>query len=85
MHETLPNCERWHEPISLLAAGCLPAEEEAGMQHHFDQEGSLALREAEGGNPPDALLVRHRNSSKMRGLGLRPDRPPRPPRPVLMR
>jgi hypothetical protein len=63
----------------------LPAEKEARVQHHFDQEGSLPMRESEAYDALDALLVRHRNSSKMRGLGLRPDRPPRPPRPVLMR
>ena len=79
------------EVDQLLSAGdareraVLPAEKEAGVQHHFDQEGGLPIREAEAGDALDALLVGHRNSSKMRGLGLRPDRPPRPPRPVLMR
>ena len=63
----------------------LAAQKETGMQHHFDQEGGLPVSEAECCDPRDALLVSHRNSSKMRGLGLRPDRPPRPPRPVLMR
>ena len=47
--------------------------------------GSVSLRKEGDLHSLDALLVGHRNSSKMRGLGLRPDRPPRPPRPVLMR
>jgi anti-sigma factor RsiW len=35
MNEPLPNCEPWHEAISLLAAGCLPADEETGVRQHL--------------------------------------------------
>ncbi len=35
MTEEISNCERWQEPISLLAAGCLPAEEEFGVRQHL--------------------------------------------------
>ncbi|MCY2990486.1 MAG: hypothetical protein NTY19_21800 [Planctomycetota bacterium] len=35
MTDLFSNCERWHEPISLLAAECLPAEEEAGVRQHL--------------------------------------------------
>jgi hypothetical protein len=62
------------EVDQLLTAGdarkraVLATQEEAGVQHYLDQECSLALREAECGDPRDPLLVRHRNSSKMPGL-----------------
>ena len=87
----LPAGQPLEEVDHLLSTGdarkraVLPAQKEAGMEHHFDQEGGLSMCEAEACDALDALLVGHRNSSKMRGLGLRPDRPPRPPRPVLMR
>lgn len=35
MNEPISNCERWQEPISLLAAGCLPAEEKSGVRQHL--------------------------------------------------
>lgn len=47
MTDHLSNCERWQEPISLLAAGCLPAEEEAGVRKHLAHCAACAARLAE--------------------------------------
>ena len=44
MYDPLPNCEPWHEPISLLAAGCLPAEEEPGVRQHLADCPACAAR-----------------------------------------
>ena len=47
MTDHFSNCERWQEPISLLAAGCLPAEEEAGVRRHLAHCAACAARLAE--------------------------------------
>ncbi len=47
MNEPLPNCEPWHEAISLLAAGCLPADEETGVRQHLAGCAACAARFAE--------------------------------------
>lgn len=47
MTDHLSNCERWQEPISLLAAGCLRAEEEAGVRRHLDDCAACTARFAE--------------------------------------
>jgi anti-sigma factor RsiW len=47
MTDQLSNCERWQEPISLLAAGCLPAEDEAGVRRHLDHCAACAAVLAE--------------------------------------
>lgn len=43
----ISNCERWQEPISLLAAGCLPAEEESGVRQHLANCAACEARLAE--------------------------------------
>src|SRR6476660_5760889 len=56
------------------------------MQHHEHEERRLTLGETQRRDRADTFGVRHpRNSSKMRGSGLRPEWPPRPPTPVSMR
>lgn len=47
MTDHLSNCERWQEPISLLAAECLPAEEEAGVRQHLAGGAACAGRFAD--------------------------------------
>ena len=47
MTDHLSNCERCQEPISLLAAGCLPAEDEAGVRQHLANCAACAARLAE--------------------------------------
>jgi anti-sigma factor RsiW len=47
MNEPLPNCEPWHEAISLLAAGCLPADEETGVRQHLAGCAACEARFAE--------------------------------------
>jgi hypothetical protein len=41
------SCETLHEPISLLAAGCLPPEEQAAVRGHLDVCPACAARFAE--------------------------------------
>ena len=86
------NFEHWDEYRSFIASlrphfvgKRVWINGEWGLRYYVEKEGGLPMRESEAYDALDALLVGHRNSSKMRGLGLRPDRPPRPPRPVLMR
>jgi hypothetical protein len=40
-------CDPWHEPISLLAAGCLPAAEQAAVRGHLKGCRACAERFAE--------------------------------------
>ena len=47
MTDPFATCERWQEPISLLAAGCLPAEEEADVRQHLAHCAACAARAAE--------------------------------------
>jgi hypothetical protein len=47
MNEPPPNCEPWHEAISLLAAGCLPASEETGVRQHLAGCAACAAQFAE--------------------------------------
>nr|MCU0874684.1 zf-HC2 domain-containing protein [Pirellulaceae bacterium] len=47
MTDPFATCERWDEPISLLAAGCLPAEEEANVRQHLAHCAACAARAAE--------------------------------------
>jgi anti-sigma factor RsiW len=47
MTDPFATCERWDEPISLLAAGCLPAEEEADVRQHLAHCAACAARAAE--------------------------------------
>jgi|GEM_PF-790041 len=44
MTDHLINCERWQEPISLLAAGCLPTAEEAEVRRHLAGCAACAAR-----------------------------------------
>ncbi len=44
MSEQISKCERWQESISLLAAGCLPAEEELGVRQHLANCAACAAR-----------------------------------------
>ena len=58
----------------------LAAQTDARMQHHGDEEPRLTLREPKPGDVGDALRGRHqRNSSAMRGSGVRRPPPPRVP------
>jgi anti-sigma factor RsiW len=41
------SCDALHEPISLLAAGCLPPEEQAAVRGHLDGCQACAARFAE--------------------------------------
>jgi hypothetical protein len=43
----LSKCERWHEPISLLTAGCLSAQEEASVREHLANCAVCSTRFAE--------------------------------------
>ena len=47
MNDLSSNCERWQAPISFLAAGCLPAEEEAEVRRHLADCAACAARLAE--------------------------------------
>jgi hypothetical protein len=47
MNKPLSNCEPWHEAISLLAAGCLPADEETDVRLHLAGCAACAARFAE--------------------------------------
>jgi anti-sigma factor RsiW len=47
MNESVSDCDRWHEPISLLAAGCLPADEEAGVRRHLADCAACSARLAD--------------------------------------
>ena len=47
MTEQIPKCERWQDSISLLAAGCLPAEEESGVRQHLANCAACTARLAE--------------------------------------
>lgn len=47
MNDLSSNCERWQAPISFLAAGCLPAEEEADVRQHLVDCAACAARLAE--------------------------------------
>src|SRR3989442_11366105 len=58
----------------------LAAQTHARVQHHGDEESRLTLRESKPGDVRDALRGRHqRNSSAMRGSGVRRPPPPRVP------
>lgn len=73
------DCEPWQEPISLLAAGGLPAEEEGRVRQHLAACSACAARHAElvsvcaslsRGRPPAAdhaaALVAHWNEEAAR-------------------
>lgn len=47
MTDRTSHCEPWQEPISLLAAGCLPAEEEPGLRQYLAHCADCAARLAE--------------------------------------
>lgn len=47
MTKPISNCERWQEPISLLAAECLPAAEETGVRQHLANCADCTARLAE--------------------------------------
>ena len=70
MTDLLSNCERWHEPISLLAAGCLPAEEEAGVRQHLAHCAACAARFAEL-TAVCACLNRSRPSAAVQAAAIR--------------
>lgn len=66
MTASMTNCDRCRESISLLAAGCLPTEEEAGVRQHLQTCAVCATRFAElttlctslsRGRPPAAVSI----------------------------
>lgn len=47
MNEPVSHCGHWHEPISLMAAGCLSVDEEAVVRRHLAKCAACSARLAE--------------------------------------